>query len=346
MFHNYIKLLCEDSTISDVTSNALKTVTLTSLIKEKAKELGFDLVGISNAAKPIGGDHLNDWLRRGYHAGMDWIDRTFVKRINPDKVLPGAKTIISVALNYYTGNALNMNNGTRNPNNDTASINSISGRISIYALGDDYHKIMKSRLKKLAAFLSLQVTGCKVKFYVDTGPVLEKAWAQNGGMGWIGKHTNLISRTFGSWIFLGEILTDVELCYDKPHKNFCGSCRECIKACPTKAIVEPYTLDSSKCVSYLTIEHAGEIPFELGKKIGKWIYGCDICQEVCPWNRFAKATRESVFQPRSGFNAPNLFLWKTMTKEEFQVFFKGSAMKRLKHERFFRNINVALENVI
>ena len=298
--------------------------------ERKAVELEFSAIGVASAQTSMLRKHIEEWLKNGYHGTMGWMERTKEKRLNPEEVLPGAKSIITVAVNYYT--------------NPKILENHLAGRISRYAWGDDYHEVVLSRVKEFANVLSEKVPGCKVKCYVDTGPVMEKFWAEQGGVGWIGKHTNLINRQYGSWIFLGEILTDLELTYDLPHDNYCGSCTRCIEACPTKAIIEPYKLDASRCISYLTIEHCGDIPYEFHKGVGSWIYGCDICQEVCPWNRFSKMTNMPFFQSRSGFNEPKLDLWQNMSQEEFLALFKGSPIKRIKLERILRNINVALNN--
>lgn len=303
---------------------------LTRVLKERAVDLGFAAIGVASAQTPVPRNHLEKWLGRGYHGTMEWLELTKEKRLNPEEVLPDFKSIISVAFNYYTNPEISEAPGI--------------GRISRYAWGDDYHEIVLSRVKELANVLSENVPGCKVKCYVDTGPVMEKFWAESAGIGWIGKHTNLINRRYGSWIFLGEILTDLELQYDTPSQNFCGSCTRCIDACPTKAIVSPYILDATRCISYLTIEHRFEISKDLQQNMGNWIYGCDICQEVCPWTRFAKETKEMALQSREGFSTPNLLEWNKITKEEFNIKFKNSPIKRAKHDGLLRNAQGAISN--
>jgi epoxyqueuosine reductase len=302
---------------------------LTELIRKKALELGFSSVGVARASVlQEEGLHLTEWLKRGFQASMQWMEKNADKRIDMNRVLPGVKSVVCVALNYYAD--------VKHSTEPTA------GKISRYAWGDDYHIIMTDRLEGLMKEIQSFQPGIHGKVYVDTGPVMDKVWASRAGLGWQGKHTNLITKDFGSWVFLGEILLDVELDYDEPIADACGTCTACIEACPTKAIVEPYVLDSSKCISYLTIEHRGEIPRELSDKFDGWIYGCDICQDVCPWNRFQKATPEEAFLPREWNVAPELSQVVNLTKEEFSVRFKKSPIKRAKREGLARNAKVVL----
>jgi len=273
------------------------------------------------------GAHLEEWLNRGYHASMAWMRKNAERRVDVNRILPGVKSVICVAMNYYTDVKHAEGPG--------------EGKVSRYAWGDDYHIIMTERLDKLLKEIRVLRPDVTGKVYVDTGPVMDKVWASRAGLGWQGKHTNLITKEFGSWVFLGEILVDVELRYDEPVADACGTCTACIDACPTQAIVEPYVLDSNKCISYLTIEHRGAIPTELSAKLDGWIYGCDICQDVCPWNRFQKSANESAFQPRSWNAHPELQMIAHMTKEEFDVRYRKSPIKRTKLEGLTRNAKAA-----
>jgi epoxyqueuosine reductase len=307
-------------------------VNLVGRIKEKAFELGFQQVGIARAEQ-LGEEavNLNEWLSLGYHGTMEWMKKDAEKRSDILLVLPNAKSVISVAMNYCTDVEHVEADGT--------------GKISRYAWGDDYHGILEKRLTALLQFIREQSPGVQAKIYVDTGPVMDKVWAQRAGIGWIGKHTNVISQEHGSWIFLGEIIVDLELEYDAPATDHCGSCSLCIEACPTDAIVEPYVVDSNKCISYLTIEHRGEIAPELGAKFKHWLYGCDICQDVCPWNhKFAEETELKEFHPRPHNIAPDLNSIVMMTQDEFSAKFSKSPIKRTKLAGLKRNATVLLEN--
>ncbi len=295
-------------------------------IKAKALDLGCTRVGIARAESLTAeGGRLREWLSRGFQAGMSWMERNVERRTDPRNVLPGAKSVIAIAVNYYTPG--------RHADREE------SGKISRYAWGDDYHDILGRRLDALVRWMGTEFPGSESKVYVDTGPVMEKAWAQRAGIGWEGKHTNVITRDVGSWVFLGDILTTLELDPDAPATDHCGTCTRCIDACPTRAIVEPYVVDSSLCISYLTIEHRGELPDHLAKDFNGWIYGCDICQDVCPWNiRFARDSHEPGFVPREGALEPPLEEWETMTQEQFARRFAGSPVKRTKHSGLQRNI--------
>jgi len=271
---------------------------------------------------------LQLWLAKGFQAGMVWMNRNAEQRADPSRVLPGARSIISVAMNYYTNT----------PHRDDPSV----GKISRYAWGDDYHDILTPRLEKLLTWLRQEFPGVEGKVYADTGPMMDKVWAQRAGIGWEGKHTNVITRELGSWIFLGEIITTLDLAPDEPATDHCGTCTLCIEACPTGAIVEPYVVDSNLCLSYLTIEHRGEVTGEVASQFEGWIYGCDVCQDVCPWNRkFSEETSEEGFAPHAENIAPKLLEWKSMSVEEFRERFRGSPVKRAKHEGLMRNIRLA-----
>jgi epoxyqueuosine reductase len=304
---------------------------LTKNIKLKAFELGFSHVGVANAETLINeGKRLLEWLTCGYPATMQWLERDSEKRIDPLKVLKNAKSVICVAMNYYTS--------------DQHSHDRTVGKISRYAWGEDYHIIMNNRMEELLEFIESKNPEAKGKIYVDTGPLMEKAWAVRSGIGWMGKHTNVITRELGSWVFLGEVLLDIELDYDRPIMDYCGTCTACIDACPTHAIIQPYLLDSNKCISYLTIEDHDTLPNDLVPKFQNWIYGCDVCQDVCPWNRFQKETEESAFQPREGNIEPRLNEIAEMSQEEFSGRFKRSPIKRAKHSGLTRNARAILES--
>ena len=303
---------------------------LTADVKRKAMALGFTGVGIAEAAAlDEEGAHLEQWLGRGYHASMAWMARGTERRTDPRNVLPGARSVICVALNYY--------NGTPRPADPGG------GKISRYAWGNDYHDVLGDKLGELREWLIGLRPGVEARLYVDTGPVMEKAWAARAGIGWLGKNANVITRDVGSWVFLGEILTTLALEPDIPALDRCGTCTRCIAACPTDAIVEPYVVDSNLCLSYLTIEHRGGIAEALQGEFDGWIYGCDVCQDVCPWNtRFASEEESGVFAPREDFDAPPLERWHAMDQEAFSTLFRGSPVKRAKLEGLRRNIGIVL----
>jgi len=295
-------------------------------IKSHALELGFDKVGIAHAEPlEVEGARLFEWLNAGYHGEMAWMERWKEKRVDPSELLPGAKSVIAVALNYFTPHR-HIEDKTR-------------GKISRYAWGDDYHDVLKVKLFKLAGFIQAEIPGVNTKVCVDTAPMMDKAWAVRAGLGWIGKSTNLITTDYGSWVFLGEIIVDRELDHDTQLvADHCGSCTACIDACPTSAISRPYSVDATKCLSYGTIELRDEhLPAEIGEHMSGWIYGCDICQDVCPWNRFETPTAEIGLEPRLGETSLDLDAVEAMTQEEFSVRFRRSAMKRTKLTGLKRN---------
>jgi len=298
--------------------------TLTQKIKAKALELGFSRVGIARA-ESLGqdGERLKEWLRRGFHASMSWMAENTEKRVDPRKVLPGAKSVIAVAVNYYTDVEHRPKDG--------------DGKISRYAWGDDYHILVTKRIEKFNECIQQMVPGAQGRYYVDTGPVMEKAWAERAGLGWRGKHTALITKDFGSWVFLGEIISNLELEYDSPVEDSCGTCTACVDACPTHALDEPYVLDSNKCISYLTIEHRSEIDPAFAPQFDGWVYGCDVCQDVCPWNRFRKETADKEFHPRDGNVSPSLDGLMALTQEDFSARFSKSPVKRTKRAGLSRN---------
>lgn len=302
-------------------------------IKSKARELGFSLVGIADAGPlPDESSRLREWLRRGYQGTMAWMERWFEKRSDPRVILPGAKSLVCVAANYYT------------PFQHRADAE--HGKISRYAWGEDYHRLLGHRLEDLRTWMAGEFPGTEATWYVDTGPVLEKAWAQRAGIGWQGKHANVITREYGSWVFLGEIITSLALQPDPPATDHCGTCTLCIEACPTGAIVEPYVVDSGKCLSYLTIEHRTGISGEITGQFEGWIYGCDICQDVCPWNqKFSQPTSEQAFMPQEDRAEPMLEGWSRMSREEFNERFRTSPIKRTRWEGLMRNIGIIRDHL-
>ncbi len=294
-----------------------------------ALDCGFDSVGIVPAL-PLAAesDNLRKWLALGFHGEMEWMEREPEKRTDPRLIFPDAKSVIAVALNYYTPHKHKHEKGR--------------GKISRYAWGDDYHKIVREKLVDLLEKIRVQVPEADGKVCVDTAPVMDKAWAVRAGLGWIGKHTNLITPDLGSWVFIGEILINLELEYDdEPVPDHCGTCTACIEACPTAAIVEPYVVDSRRCISYATIELRGdEMPEAVADGISSWLYGCDICQDVCPWNRFQQSASEARFEPRKGETSIALDEILAMTSEGYAERFRHSAIKRAKLAGLKRNADV------
>ncbi len=298
-------------------------------------ELGFQRAGISDIDLKVAEGRLTEWLRRRFHGSMDYMERHGSKRSRPDELVPGTIRVISVRMDYLP-----------EPQENAKRLldDGASAYISRYALGRDYHKVLRGRLRALARRIEERVGGFGYRVFVDSAPVLEKALAEKAGNGWVGKHTNVIDRETGSWFFLGELYTDLPLTIDVPEQSHCGSCRACIDVCPTDAIVAPYSLDARKCISYLTIENKGAIPVKFRRSIGNRIYGCDDCQLFCPWNKFAKPTAEADFAPRHGLDRAqltDLFLWSEATWLEKT---EGSAIRRIGFERWLRNIAVALGN--
>ena len=295
-------------------------------IKKKAEELGFQKVGIARAEKtPQEKSDLDSWLMQGNHASMTWMMNRKDERGNIHTYFPEARSIIAVGMNYYTGN-------------DQDDLRS-DYKFSNYAWGDDYHRVLKKQLYELLNWIKKNNSTVKGVVCVDTSPVMDKVWAQRGGLGWIGKHTNLISRDLGSWLFLGELILDLELDYDAPfEEDLCGTCLACIESCPTQALDE-YKIDAGKCISYLTIEHRGELP-ESQSDLHGWIYGCDVCQEVCPWNeKFAIETKKDEFQPCKEIVEFVSEDWDSLDEDSFKRIFKDSAVKRTKYVGLKRNID-------
>ncbi|MDY7049127.1 MAG: tRNA epoxyqueuosine(34) reductase QueG [Microcystis panniformis WG22] len=298
-------------------------------IKEKALELGFHGVGIASVdSQDSAVSHLKSWLERGYQADMDWM--TNPKRQDIKTLWPEVQSLICLALNYYT------------PQQHSQEQN--HGKISRYAWGRDYHKVLSKKLKALSQWLESQGEQIQTRYYVDTGPVQDKVWAQRAGIGWIAKNGNLITRNYGSWVFLGEILTNLPLEPDRPHSAHCGTCSRCLSACPTQAIVSPYVVDANRCIAYHTIENrAVTLPTEIAKNLQGWVAGCDICQDVCPWNqRFAQVTDVEDFQPRPENLSPRLEELANLTIEEWDRRFISSALRRIKPQQWRRNAQANL----
>ena len=295
-------------------------------IRQKAAEIGFQKAGIMPAEILLDeGGRLKDWLARGFHGKMAWLDREPEKRSDPRLLFPEAKSVIVVALNYYTKHEHEKNVG--------------KGKISRYAWGDDYHDVVREKLTELLDWIKYENSAADGKICVDTAPMMDKAWAVRAGLGWLGKHTNLINTDIGSWVFIGEILLNLELEYDtKIVEDHCGTCTACLDACPTSAIVEPYVVDSRKCISYATIELRDEtLPADVAANMEGWLYGCDICQDVCPWNRFETPTDESRFEPRDGETSFDLDEVLSLTPESYAGRFRRTAIKRAKLSGLKRN---------
>lgn len=329
-------------------------MSLAEVIKQEARALGFDAVGIAHVSDEQGTadpggeqsppaqspflqrllDRLTDWLQRGHHGTMGWLERTPEKRADPRQVLPGCRSVISVGMTYLTEHRANEQPGY--------------GRVARYAWGQDYHKVVSNKLKQLEARIANLAPEAHTRSYVDTGPIMEKAWAERAGLGWIGKHSNLVSADHGSWLLLGEVLTTLKLSPDEPATDLCGSCTLCIQACPTKAIVQPYVVDATRCISYLTIELRGEasmISPDLQPGMGNKIFGCDDCLDVCPFNLRAEPTHEATFQPSPVSLAPNLTELSQLDEQTFQTLFQRSPIRRAKIHGFRRNIAIAQKNI-
>jgi epoxyqueuosine reductase len=308
---------------------------LRSAIETAARALGFDAIGIADVSLSDDERHLDRWLARGRHGQMNYMARHGHRRSRPAELLPGTLRVISARMNYWPGDAAPAEQVLAQPE---------SAYVSRYALGRDYHKLMRKALRELAQSIAGLAGPHGFRVFADSAPVLEKALARNAGLGWIGKHTNLIARDAGSWFFLGEIFTDLPLPLDPPASAHCGSCTACMPACPTGAIVAPYQLDARLCISYLTIELAGPIPEALRPALGNRIYGCDDCQLVCPWNKFARAAAHPDFRVRHGLDAPRLEQLFGWSEAQFDQRMRGSAIYRIGYERWLRNIAVALGN--
>ncbi|MCH9675501.1 MAG: tRNA epoxyqueuosine(34) reductase QueG [Gammaproteobacteria bacterium] len=300
-----------------------------------AEELGFDGLGVSDVDLSADEAHLLNWLDDGRHGQMAYMARHGTKRSRPADLVPDTIRVIAVKMHYWPGDAARAEDILEQPE---------VGYVSRYALGRDYHKVMRRRLQKLADRIESEIGPFGYRAFVDSAPVLEKALARKAGLGWIGKHTNLLNREHGSYFFLGELYTNLPLPTTSETQEHCGRCTACIDVCPTNAIVAPYQLDARLCISYLTIEHFGPIPLELRSQMGNRIYGCDDCQLVCPWNRFAAITREPDFAPRHRLDAPGLVALLEWSEGDFNKYTEGSAIRRIGFERWQRNVAVALGN--
>ncbi|MBS1952106.1 MAG: Epoxyqueuosine reductase QueG [Cytophagales bacterium] len=298
----------------------------TKLIRSLSSELGFSFCGISKAEfLEEEAPRLEEWLKRGYAGQMHYLEKNFDLRLDPRLLVPGSKSVVSLGYNYF-------------PEKDLAQNGSL--KIAKYAYGEDYHFVIKDKLKIFIERLQEQTGEITGRAFVDSAPVHERVWAKRSGLGWIGKNSLLLNKSMGSFFFLAELIIDLELEYDGPVKDYCGTCTACMDACPTDAIPQPYVVDGSKCISYLTIELKDEIPVEQEGKFENWIFGCDICQEVCPWNRFSKPHQEKRFLPHPDLEKMSTSDWKEITEEIFQKLFKKSAVKRTKLSGLKRNIEV------
>lgn len=300
-----------------------KKQTYSAIIKQEAKRLGFDFCGISKAEfLAEEAPRLESWLKADMHGKMEYMENHFDKRLNPTLLVDGAKSVVSLLYNYYPSQ-------TQNPE---------APKISKYAYGFDYHEVIKEKLHEFLFTLNEKIGTINGRAFVDSAPVLDKAWAKRSGLGWIGKNSNLINKQQGSFFFIAELIIDIELEYDGPLKDYCGTCTRCIDACPTEAIVEPYVVDGSKCISYLTIELKEAIPNDFKGKMDNWAFGCDVCQDVCPWNRFSKPHQENMFNNTTGMLNLSENEWHEITEEIFSKIFKRSAVKRTKYKGLKRNL--------
>ena len=296
---------------------------IASVIKSESNRLGFISCGISKAEfLEEEAERLENWLKRGMHGKMSYMERNFDKRLDPTLLVEGAKSVISLSYNYYP----------------QTKIDDTDFKISKYAYGKDYHFVIKEKLKNLLEFIREEVGDVHGRVFVDSAPILERAWAKKSGLGWIGKNSNLVSKKIGSYFFLCEIILDLELTYDHQDFDHCGTCTACIDACPTEAIEQPHVVNGSKCISYHTIELKDNIPNEFKGKFDDWIFGCDICQDVCPWNRFSKSHNEPLFNPDDNLRLMNKSDWLDMTKETFDKVFQKSPLKRTGFDGIKRNI--------
>ena len=297
----------------------------TRFLKRKANNLGFLSCGISKAVfLEEEATKLENWLNDGKHGKMKYMENHFDMRLDPRKLVPDAKSVISLSYNYFNQNLQKEKEAPK---------------ISKYAYGNDYHKVIKEKLKILFKELQKEFGDINGRVFIDSAPIMEKAWAAKSGLGWIGKNTNLISQKVGSFYFLAEIIVDLEFEYDAPVTDHCGSCTACIDSCPTGALVKPYEIDASKCISYLTIELKDEIPSEFNGKMDNWAFGCDVCQDVCPWNRFSRKHNEPLFNPNQEMTKMGKKEWEELTEETFEVIFKNSAVKRTKYKGLKKNIS-------
>jgi epoxyqueuosine reductase len=305
---------------------------LTEAVKNYALQLGFDACGFSKAEfLETEARRLEEWLVQQRNGTMSWMENNFDKRVDPTKLVPGAKSVVSVIGSYYS------------PEHDHKS--SGNPKIAKYALGRDYHKVFKKKLKDLFNYTESLVGNIEGRFFVDSAPVLDKAWAVRSGLGWMGKNSNILNKDIGSFFFIGEMILDVEFNYSTQTTDHCGTCTRCIDACPTDAIYEPYRVDSNKCISYLTIELKEQIPQELHSSLGEWMYGCDICQDVCPWNKDPSITQMVDLKPRTKLLNKNIDFWNEIDNPQYDALFEGSAIRRAKFEKFKMNAGIVYNNL-
>jgi epoxyqueuosine reductase len=321
----------------------LSRTALKAKLADFAREIGFDSCRVARCAPPPHASEFGSWLHEGAAGEMSYMERGAEKRRDPRRVLPGARSIIALALNYWQGDRTAANRAAATAEAERGPENAATGRIARYAWGDDYHDVVAGKLDKIDMFL--REFGGTQKCYVDTGPVLERDHAAAAGIGWHGKSTMLIDEQLGTWFFIAEVLTTLNLPPDTPAKDRCGTCERCMTACPTAAITGPHKLDARRCISYLTIELKGSIPLEFRSLIGDRIFGCDDCLDACPWNRFAKVSRESAFSAQRSTIGMSLRQYLDLSDEEFRSLFRNSPIKRIKRRGFLRNVCVALGNV-
>lgn len=312
----------------------LKQQKLTEQIRTHALQLGFDACGFAKAQYlPNEARRLDEWLKQERHGTMDWITNYFDKRVDPTLLVPGSKTVVSVLASYH------------HPKHKQQTGIKDKPLISKYAQGRDYHKVLKKNLKKLFSFTEELVGGLEGRIFTDSAPVLDKVWAQRAGLGWIGKNSNLLNKDIGSFFFIGEMIIDAELSYDSPVTDHCGACTKCLEACPTDAIYEPYRVDATKCISYLTIELKEEIDKKYQTNIENWIYGCDICQDVCPWNSKSVLAQFEDLHPRDYVAERDLEFWENLTPKQYDEIFEGSAIRRAKFDKFKSNVGIVADNL-
>lgn len=312
----------------------MNLVKRTQHVREEALRLGFDACGFAKAGRLETEERrLEEWLNQGRHGTMSWMENYFNKRVDPTRLVPGSKSVVSVIGSYF------------HPDHERQQQQAGPPKIAKYAQGRDYHKVYKKKLKKLFSFTEELLGGLNGRVFVDSAPVLDKAWAVRAGLGWIGKNSNLLNRDIGSFSFIGEMIVDAEFMYSTQVTDHCGSCTRCIDACPTNAIHEPYRVDGSKCISYHTIELKERIPEEYRDALGEWMYGCDICQDVCPWNRDARYTKMEDLHPRDKILDHDIDFWKELDQEQYNALFEGSAMRRAKFEKYKDNVAAVAENL-
>ena len=309
----------------------------TQRVREEAYRLGFDACGFARAGRLEREERrLEEWLNQGRHGSMEWMENHFDKRVDPTKLVPGARSVVSVMGSYFHPEHRRQmephSNGDGTP------------QIAKYAQGRDYHKVYKKKLKQLFAFTEELTGGLRGRVFVDSAPVLDKAWAAQAGIGWIGKNANLLNREVGSFTFIGEMIVDAEFSYSSQTTDHCGTCTRCIEACPTNAIYEPYRVDGSKCISYFTIEMKEQIPEAYREEVGDWIFGCDICQDVCPWNNEARYTRMEDLAPREKILDRDIDFWEELDLDRYNELFEGSAIRRARFEKFKMNAAVVASN--